>query len=469
MVRSTFNRKLLLAVVALFAVATFSQAKTTLLVFSSPTCGPCQQLKPTISRLAQEGYPIQKIDITQQKAVARQFGVDRVPTMVMVADGRELARRQGGDTADNIRRMFKQVGFQLGRVADVQSPVDSPAIERPTLPRNAVVPASMPSKRTPPAAAFVNQSHFSQKLVACTVRITVDDAQAKSYGTGTIVDTRDQDALVLTCGHLFREYSDEATILIEVFSETAAGLQVIDRTVGKLESYDLDRDVGLVSFRPRTPVTVAKVAPEFSGQVNDPVWSVGCDKGADPTVRDSHITDIDRYHGPSNIETTGAPVVGRSGGGLFNEQGQLVGVCYAADEEADEGLYAGLPSIHAELDRLGLTAIYASNQAVMPASASQPKRLAPLPAGPDTVVRGQTPEPFPTATTPPPAAFPQAPPTVDSLTIKDQAALLEVARRAVQSEVVVIVRPKDASGQSEVLKLDGVSEEFVSQLRRLSR
>ena len=45
---------------------------------------------------------------------------------------------------------------------------------------------------------------------------------------------------------------------------------------------------------------------------------------------------------------------GRSGGGLFNEKGELIGVCYAADYEGNEGLYAALDSIHDEVVRLNL-------------------------------------------------------------------------------------------------------------------
>jgi hypothetical protein len=62
--------------------------------------------------------------------------------------------------------------------------------------------------------------------------------------------------------------------------------------------------------------------------------------------------------GPSNVEVAKAPVQGRSGGGLFNQAGQLIGVCYAADKELDEGLYSGPEVVYAQLARLGLTRLY---------------------------------------------------------------------------------------------------------------
>jgi hypothetical protein len=81
---------------------------------------------------------------------------------------------------------------------------------------------------------------------------------------------------------------------------------------------------------------------------------MGCDHGQAPSRRDSQVTKLNRYLGSANIETAGAPVQGRSGGGLFNRRGELVGVCFAADTELDEGLYCGIPVVHEQLRKLGL-------------------------------------------------------------------------------------------------------------------
>src|SRR5690606_8562015 len=148
---------------------------------------------------------------------------------------------------------------------------------------------------------------------------------------------------------------------------------------GTLRSFDLDRDIGLVSFRPTAPVTVAKVAAQPCERVNEAAWSVGCDRGADPTVRSSRVTAIQRYHGPHNLETSGAPVEGRSGGGLFNSQGELIGVCFAADPQLDEGLYSAIPSIQQELDRLGLSRLYQQPAPQSLASSPIERRPATLP------------------------------------------------------------------------------------------
>ena len=264
-----------------------------------------------------------------------------------------------------------------------------------------------------------------------------------------------------------------------------------DRVRGQLLQYDLKSDIGLVTFRPNGPVAVSQVADHFGERVNDRVWSVGCDRGADPTIRDSHITALDRYHGPPNIEAAGAPVQGRSGGGLFNREGKLVGICFAADNEGDEGLYSALASVHAELDKLGFQDIYRggpttpAQPAALAANPPLSRGMATLPERENPIVRGQglSDSEFPTQTPAMPALnntignpstiAPATLPASNTLDIarnlppREQAGLQEIAKRAVDSEVVLVVHPRDGSGDSEVIQLGRVSPELLQALKSL--
>jgi hypothetical protein len=117
-----------------------------------------------------------------------------------------------------------------------------------------------------------------------------------------------------------------------------------------------------------------RVAPAgFQLTAGQPVFSIGCDKGANPSPRESRITAIDRYVGLPNVEVAGMPVDGRSGGGLFSTDGYLIGICNAADPENQEGIFASLPIIHWELDKVGQRKVYDS-QPVMFASAQRQVR-----------------------------------------------------------------------------------------------
>jgi hypothetical protein len=59
----------------------------------------------------------------------------------------------------------------------------------------------------------------------------------------------------------------------------------------------------------------------------------------------TRINAVNRYRGFPNVSIFGRPARGRSGGGLFNSKGELIGVCSAADGQ--EGLYCGLAAVQA--------------------------------------------------------------------------------------------------------------------------
>jgi S1-C subfamily serine protease len=304
-------------------------------------------------------------------------------------------------------------------------------------------------------------------LLSATVRLRIQESNGQAYGTGTVIDARKGQALVITCGHLFRESKGEGPLSVEVFECVPGGVRAAGEVPAQLVGYDLERDLALVGIWPTGTVAVAAVAPQ--GTVidrSDRVVTVGCNNGNDPSALESRVTTLGRYKSPPNIETTGAPVQGRSGGGLFNEAGQLIGVCFAADYEGNEGLYASLESIHEELAENGLSEIYTR-------VAGEPER--PLP-----VVRGQEPletvAPLPDthpvlqvaapAVAPPPRDAVSAPQALNAV---EQAAWEEIMTRAATAEVICIIRPKEPGGQSEVITLDDVSPEFVRALAERQR
>jgi len=242
--------------------------------------------------------------------------------------------------------------------------------------------------------------------------------------------------------------------MVDLFEAGPEGVRVVGKVPGRMISYDLDRDIALLSIRPNRPVKVAPLAPPQTVVARgDRVASIGCSHGEDPTILATRVTSIDRYHGPPNIEASGAPVEGRSGGGLFNLQGQLIGVCFAADYEGNEGLYAGLESIHGELERRGLKEILGKSSNL--ATISTPE-----------VVRGQEDSAVVAIADhiTPVAANEVSPPVSQSLAAAEEAALEEIARRAATHEVICIIRPKEPGAQSEVITLDSVSPAFIRLL-----
>lgn len=69
--------------------------KNALYYFYAPWCGPCRKMNPTIERLRSEGYPIVDVDIDTNQEMARQFAIERIPSVVLVVDGKMKLRDSG--------------------------------------------------------------------------------------------------------------------------------------------------------------------------------------------------------------------------------------------------------------------------------------------------------------------------------------------------------------------------------------
>ena len=206
-------------------------------------------------------------------------------------------------------------------------------------------------------------------LMAATVRLRIEDADGHSCGSGTIIDTRGGKALILTCGHIFRDSGGKGKIEVDLFGPTPA-----ERVPGNLVAWDEKRDVGLLWIKTPGPVEVARVAPpSYQVSPGDEVVNAGCNNGDDPTARHSRVASLDKFMGPPNLQVGGLPVQGRSGGGLFSDEGLVIGVCNAADPQDNEGLYAALGSLYAELDEADLSHVY-QPQDSQPQDSSQPAK-----------------------------------------------------------------------------------------------
>lgn len=55
-----------------------------MMYFYSPACRACKLQTPIVDKLISEGYPIQKIDVSRDISIAREFGVMGTPTTVVL-------------------------------------------------------------------------------------------------------------------------------------------------------------------------------------------------------------------------------------------------------------------------------------------------------------------------------------------------------------------------------------------------
>jgi thiol-disulfide isomerase/thioredoxin len=491
------------SVVACLAMSGMGQ--TELIDFSAQWCGPCRQMQPIVDALAAQGQPVRNVDIDQDRALAARYGVTAVPCFVMVVDGQEVDRVVGGTTRARLEQMLRLAAKPQRSPGDssrstpgrpttfAHSPPPTAHPPRPAMrgqsPDSAVL-ATFASEPADPAdvrlpgqlstdplvtsnptvaqgphrqaltaagAAIAQHTQAADKCLAASVRLKIEDANGNSVGSGTIIDARAGEALVLTCGHIFRESKGSGKIFVDLFGPGAP-----KRVPAQLVGYDLKRDVGLVTFRPGVAVSAARLAPpDYAVKRGDAVISVGCDNGREPSAGVSHVTSTDKFVPPPNIQVAGQPVEGRSGGGLFTADCLVIGVCNAADPADNEGLYAGVGSIHAELGRKGLTEMIATAGSVAPPPHDPPAMAKAMPAAGR---RDATPRVVPTSADDPRGSL--AGQIAQGAVSPAERSLLDKLRASAgDAEVICIVRPlADPHAMSEVVVIDRASPDLMRQL-----
>ena len=502
-----------------------------LLDFTASWCGPCRQMAPLVGEIAAAGWVVRHVDVDREADLVRRFGVTGVPCYVLLVKGHEVGRINGATTREDLEALLAKTAAPLGAeppvaaappavdpVPGVPLPVAPAGVHlateppptsplRPTAaPLAAIQPTAAATAPRPPAGATPatglpaeepagslaapDRAALEQRLLAATARLRVEDASgAASWATGTVVDCRQGEALILTCGHVFRDSQGKGRIEVDLF-----GSQGPRGVAGQVISWDLKRDLALVSIFTDVAVEPVRVGgTDRRTPVGAPVVTVGCDGGRDPSIRHSRITAVDKYLGPSNVQVAGQPVQGRSGGGLFAVDGTLIGVCNAADPADNEGLFAALPSIHEQLEEAGLAFVYRNVYPSTGADALAAGGSAHVPAMPDAMPpvsfdRRDRAEAVPTTSTagppsgqalaaaplPPPAAEPAPPATAGAtpparaaLSPGEQALLDHVRRHEGKAEVICIVRPRDATDTaSEVFVLNDAGSDFIDHLSR---
>ena len=80
--------------------------------FSATWCGPCQRLAPTVHELAEEctgKYKVCEVDVDTAPGLVQQFRIMSVPTLVVMAEGREALRMVGGQSKEQLLAALKGV------------------------------------------------------------------------------------------------------------------------------------------------------------------------------------------------------------------------------------------------------------------------------------------------------------------------------------------------------------------------
>lgn len=160
------------------------------------------------------------------------------------------------------------------------------------------------------------------------VMINTDVAQ----GSGVIIDTN----RILTNLHVMQGASGASVVLLNGKTIEIQGI------VG----YDEDTDLAVIQTK--TPLNVEPVTIGISARKGEHVVAIGSPLGLQNTVSEGVISNI-AYDGSQTYQISVPIDHGSSGGGLFNEQGELIGITSSGIDStnADLNFAVSVQSIYA--------------------------------------------------------------------------------------------------------------------------
>ncbi|TQD26998.1 co-chaperone YbbN [Methanolobus vulcani] len=87
-------------------------SKVELLDFSATWCGPCKMQKPHLEKVEAElagQIDVKVVDVDQNQSLAAQYGIQAVPTLIILKDGEMVKRFTGLTTSGILLEELKKV------------------------------------------------------------------------------------------------------------------------------------------------------------------------------------------------------------------------------------------------------------------------------------------------------------------------------------------------------------------------
>lgn len=217
------------------------------------------------------------------------------------------------------------LGSLLAQTAVAQSWVAPPACPGGACP---LVDSPLSQPVAPPNFAGSNLAVDSRAIV----RIVNAGGAARTLGSGTLVEANDDEGLILTCAHLFRESVGTVSVVFPGRESLAARLAKIDA------SADL---AALIVRAPQvSPIAIAQESPSRGDLL------VSCGYGSDGRLwcnRGQALGYVTAEGGQrlETLELSGAARFGDSGGPVLDRNHQLVAVLFGTNGRVVDATVCG--------------------------------------------------------------------------------------------------------------------------------
>ena len=92
-----------------FEAEVLKSQKTVLIDFWATWCGPCQMLSPVVDSFAEENPEISvcKVNVDEQPELAMAFGIESIPTLVVMKGGKAVNKSLGVIPKEKITELVK--------------------------------------------------------------------------------------------------------------------------------------------------------------------------------------------------------------------------------------------------------------------------------------------------------------------------------------------------------------------------
>jgi thioredoxin 1 len=90
-----------------FAAEVLSSDRPVLVDFWAPWCGPCKMIGPVVEKLASDlssTLLVGKVDVDHNPALAAEYSVQSIPTLILFKGGRAVGRATGFQSEPQLRK-----------------------------------------------------------------------------------------------------------------------------------------------------------------------------------------------------------------------------------------------------------------------------------------------------------------------------------------------------------------------------